>query len=143
MTGRKVLVLFVFLMLFFLFRKFSSSLYEPFEYFYDSGGLAGFPKEFDSVLYLGSISLKFLINMLLSVACVYFFFKDVGIARKAALVFVWVGLILIPMYFAMVHFEFPFGHLFAFYIRRIIIYPILLIVLLAGFEFLFSKTKIN
>jgi exosortase F-associated protein len=138
---RKLFVLSLFLGLFILLRKFTSSFYEPLEFYFNSGAVVELPSNIKIGHYILSLGIRFLMNSLLSLACIYYFFKNREITSLAFKVFLFIGSFLFVFYFLMLAFDFPFGHRFAFYVRRIIIYPILLIVLLAGFEFLNPKIK--
>ena len=50
-----------------------------------------------------------------------------------------IGIVVIPIYFYQVYEAFPFGKMFGYYTRRVLIHPIVLLVLLASFTSILKK----
>ncbi|MCB9202318.1 MAG: exosortase family protein XrtF [Flavobacteriales bacterium] len=85
---------------------------------------------------------RYLLNALLSSAIVYFWFREFKYAKYSFYLFVLVFLILYPMYLYQIYHKFELGEMPVFYIRRFLIQPILLFVLIPSFYFLqFIKRK--
>lgn len=90
---------------------------------------------------LASTSLRFLFNMVLSLWILWFLFKTESFIKAALWVYLFAFLILLFLFFLLLEADTSFLKMALFYIRRFLIQPILLFVMVAGFYFL--KTKGN
>jgi exosortase F-associated protein len=109
--------------------------YDPFvQYFKFDYLKGGFP-----VFVMGPLLLdlfaRYIVNTVLSLIIIYMAYlnkENLFFAIKLyALTFAIIGL----LYFIYLKIEFPNGYLFAFYLRRILIHPLLLLILLPSFYF--------
>lgn len=113
-----------------LVRKYEQTLfYDPLlNFFHQDFMNITFP-EIDVSKHLLSIFFRYLVNSILSLGIIYFIFKDVKVLKFSALVFsIFFFIFLIP-YLYFIHIEFKGFYTAGFYVRRLLIQPVLLLVL--------------
>lgn len=125
-----------------LVRAFAPNIfYDPFIEYFKNDFLSGnFPK-YDSTKLILSLSFRYALNAIISLRILYVLFK-----RKSQIVFAskFYGIafiLLITIYFFQLNAEFSNGYLLSFYIRRMLIHPIFLLVLIPAFYYQ-KKSKI-
>lgn len=125
--------------LFAFYRQTESWFYEPLGNYYHFSA-AKMP-EVHYLIYFWDIASKFLINTLISLLCIDLFYGNQFYNKLARYTFLMIGIVVIPIYFYQVYEAFPFGKMFGYYTRRVLIHPIVLLVLLASFYFDSKKNK--
>ena len=108
----------------------SEIFYDPFlKYFASTSSNPAFP-HFEWARLITSHIFRFLLNLIFSLGIVHFLFLNKKWTFQALVLITLSFLIFFPIYWYSVYTEFSFGNLFSFYIRRFVIQPlpILLIV---------------
>ena len=132
----KILLVIILVSLLVLIRMFQSELfYDPLlSYFKSDYSKLPIP-EINSLEFIGNITLRFFMNSFISLAILWVLFKDKGIIKLSSILYVIFFIILI---LALNFLLFYSGskNLFAiFYVRRFLIQPLLLLVLIPAFYF--------
>ena len=129
---KKLLLTAPFLLALVLVRVFENDMfYDPFiKYFHSSAyhTQGNFP-EFSWLKHLFSIAFRYSINTILSLIIIFLLFRDKQTLSFSAVLFLIQFLLLIIVYSIMLGNEFAWGYLSAFYVRRFLLQPILLILL--------------
>lgn len=107
--------------------------YDPFLHFFRKTGSA-FP-QFSWVPLIISHILRFSLNMIFSLGIIHFLFLNKKWTLQSGILIGISFLIFFPIYLYCLYTEFSFGRLFGFYIRRIIIHPIPLLILIPLFYY--------
>ena len=107
----------------------SKIFYDPFLDYFANTGNSAFP-QFEWGRLIGSHIFRFLLNLIFSLGIVHFLFLNKKWTFQAMVLITLSFIIFFPIYLYSVYTEFSFGNLFSFYIRRFVIQPlpILLIV---------------
>lgn len=109
--------------------------YDPFMYFFEqafrsTGGELQFPpRMFFNVL------LRFLLNTIISLAILYVAFRSWGIIKFASLIYAVFLLVLFPVFVFLMQDVKPDAYLAAFYVRRFLAHPVLILILLPAFYY--------
>lgn len=106
--------------------------YDPFMYFfgaaYETGSMLNIPNQ----LFLNLI-FRFLLNTAISLLILWVAFRSKGIIKFAGLIYAAFFVILFPLFiYLMQHVE-PSDYLAAFYVRRFLAHPLLILILLPAF----------
>ncbi|MBW4359750.1 exosortase F system-associated membrane protein [Flavobacterium taihuense] len=117
-------------------RAFEGHLfYDPFLVYFEGDYLKMPLPDFNaSKLFLG-LSLRFFLNTILSLGVLYTIFKDKEMIQFAALLYFFFFLILIIGFFLIPHFYANQNNLLLFYVRRFLIQPLFLIILIPAFYY--------
>lgn len=109
--------------------------YDPFIQYFKFDYLKGdFPVfEFESLLI--SLALRYSINAVISLIIIYTAYLNKESLLFAIKFYAFAFVIICLFYFMHLIMEFSNGYLFAFYLRRILIHPVLLLILLPTFYF--------
>ena len=107
----------------------SKIFYDPFLDYFANTGNSAFP-QFEWGRLIGSHIFRFLLNLIFSLGIVHFLFLNKKWTFQAMVLITLSFILFFPIYLYSVYTEFSFGNLFSFYIRRFVIQPlpILLIV---------------
>ena len=109
--------------------------YDPFlHYFHEANKHAVFPN-FEWAKLIFSYSLRFLLNLFFSGMVVYFVFKNKAWTVQAIILMGIVFAITLPIYLYCIHTKFEIGYLFSFYMRRFVIQPLILLVIIPLFYY--------
>lgn len=109
--------------------------YDPFlDYFGTASKSAPFPS-FDWGRLILSHLFRFGLNLLFSVVMIYFLFRRKDWAVQAAILIVLVFAITFPIYLYCISTEFEVGHLFSFYMRRFVIQPLIVLLIIPMFYY--------
>lgn len=112
-----------------------SIFYDPFIDYFNGAYLTDPLPEFDTSLLFTNIGLRYLANSIISIAIIYIVFLNKG-GLKFSIIFYSISFfILCFFYYFHLNIDFKNGYLAAFYIRRMLIHPILLLVLLPTFYY--------
>ncbi len=122
-------------------RVFENTLfYDPLiEYFKSSFQTAPFP-ELDKIKYFFFIVFRFGLNLLFSTIIIGLIYKSKEYIKATLWVHLIAFILLIIIFYTTISFDDEWAKMATFYIRRFLIHPILLFILLPGFFFI-SKTK--
>ncbi|PNW29896.1 exosortase F system-associated membrane protein [Formosa algae] len=119
-----------------LIRAFETDLfYDPFLEFFKNDYLFLDTPVFDTLKLIAFTSLRYLINTILSLGIIYFTFKNVGALKFSAVFYAVVYVILILIFLFLVLHAKQNNYFFLFNIRRFLIQPLLLLLLLPAFYY--------
>ena len=128
-------IAFVFLLLA-LVRWFQNDLfYDPYLLFFQNDYLYMDSPRQETLKLVANTALRFFINTILSLIVLYLFFKDVSIIKFSSLVYCISFCILIPLFLFFVLDPKQENYYLFFNIRRFLIQPILLLMLLPAFYY--------
>ncbi|MGB5262042.1 MAG: exosortase F system-associated protein [Lutimonas sp.] len=135
-----IALLFIFLV---GFRSIANRLfYDPFLHYFDHDYLSEPIPNYNSYKLLFHLFLRYLINTLASLGIVWIAFKDKNLLQFSVKFYVIAFLFLTFAYFTILNGELKDGYLFVFYVRRFLIHPLLLIILLPAFYYKRGKLSI-
>ena len=109
--------------------------YDPFQtFFHLANKHAEFP-DFDWTPLILNYLFRFGLNLVLSAAVVYFIFKNKQWTLQAIVLMLIVFAITFPLYLYCIHTQFDIGYLFSFYMRRFVIQPLILLLIIPLFYY--------
>jgi len=117
--------------------------YDPFLYYFKNSYLYGNDlPEFDWIKMTLFLILRYGINTIISLGIIYTLFKDKELMKFSVVAYILTFIVLLPIYYYYIDIEFESGYLGAFYIRRFLIQPLLLFLLVPAF-FYQKKVQAN
>jgi exosortase F-associated protein len=127
-----------------LVRAFETKFfYDPFlAYFKGDFYHKDFP-DYDLARVIWNVSGRFLVNSVLSVLVIWFLFWNKKYVKYAVYILIGFFIVLLPTYIILIENEFKLGENFGFYIRRFLIQPYLLLILIPAFYYHQQKTVQN
>lgn len=142
LTSKRILgIIFLFLLLASV-RFFEHSLfYDPLIDFYKGNYLKKIKPDFNYWLLLGSTSYRFLLNTAISLWVVWVAFKKVPILKFSLLFYAIAYIILILFFAYLTYFMHSHQYFLLFYVRRFLIQPIFVILLLPAFYYQLKVKK--
>ena len=109
--------------------------YDPFQaFFHLANKHAEFP-DFKWTPLIMNYLFRFGLNLVLSAAVVYFIFKNKQWTLQAIVLMLIVFAITFPLYLYCIHTQFDIGYLFSFYMRRFVIQPLILLLIIPLFYY--------
>lgn len=109
--------------------------YDPFqEYFHLANKHAPFP-DFNWLPLILNYFFRFGLNLILSATVVYLIFKNRKWTLQAIVLILIVFAITFPIYLYCIHTKFEVGYLFSFYMRRFVIQPLILLLIIPLFYY--------
>ena len=109
--------------------------YDPFlEYFKSADQTAIFPA-FDWVKLILSYLFRFILNAFFSLWIIHFLFQNKEWTKQAFVLMILIFIIVLPIYLFCIYDRFQFGYLFSFYIRRFVIQPLTLFLIIPIFYY--------
>ena len=112
-----------------------SLFYDPFlNYFHAADKNAQFP-DFECTKLIFNYLFRFSLNLALSAIIVHFIFKKKEWTMQAIVLMVLVFAITFPIYLYCIHTKFEIGYLFSFYMRRFVIQPLILLLIIPLFYY--------
>ena len=109
--------------------------YDPFQaFFHLANKHAEFP-DFEWTPLILNYLFRFGLNLVLSAAVVYFIFKNKQWTLQAIVLMLIVFAITFPLYLYCIHTQFDIGYLFSFYMRRFVIQPLILLLIIPLFYY--------
>lgn len=109
--------------------------YDPFQaFFHLANKHAPFP-EFNWVPLVLNYLFRFGLNLILSASIVYLIFQNKQWMLQAILLILIVFIITFPIYLYCIHTKFEVGYLFSFYMRRFVIQPLILLLIIPLFYY--------
>ena len=101
--------------------------YDPFSLYFKNDYLSSIFPKFDVLSLFLSVSLRFILNSVFSLAIIYCLFKDWEVTKFAAVLYAFFFVLLISAFFVLVLFSDQSNNFMLFYVRRFLIQPILLL----------------
>ncbi|RQO39173.1 exosortase F system-associated protein [Chryseobacterium sp. KBW03] len=109
--------------------------YDPFlTYFHEANKNIEFPAFEWGKLILGHV-FRFVLNLLFSCLIIYGLFKNKQWAVQGAVMMLIVFAIALPIYLYCIHDQFEIGYLFSFYMRRFVIQPLIILLIVPMFYY--------
>lgn len=129
-------VLAVLVLLLIAIRAFEHRIfYDPFlDYFKNDYLNLPFPT-YDGLALLGSMLLRYLINSAISVVIIYLVFSDASLIKLTVVLYAVLGLLLLLVLFGLLYFSDSQSNFVLFYVRRLLIQPLFLLLFLPAFYF--------
>jgi exosortase F-associated protein len=117
--------------------------YDPFiAYFKSNFQLQPLP-DLDKGLYVISTVFRYFINLLFTVCMIWFLYKSKEFVKATLWVHLFSFIILLAVFFILLPLEDEWVKMTLFYIRRFLIHPILLFILVPGFYFISKKQTVS
>ncbi|MBJ2173358.1 exosortase F system-associated protein [Aureibaculum sp. A20] len=130
-----ILVFLLFTMLV-LVRAFQKHLfYDPFIHYFASDFLAKPIPEYNTFKLFASLFMRYLINTIISLAIIYVIFRKKGLVKFSIKFFTAAFIFLGIFYFILLQMEMLDGYLLTFYIRRFLVHPIFVLILVPAFYY--------
>ena len=109
--------------------------YDPFiNYFHIANKHAHFP-DFEWFKVIINYVLRFGFNLILSAIIIHFIFKNKDCTVQAVILMLIIFAITLPIYLYCIDTKFEIGYLFSFYIRRFVIQPLILLMIIPLFYY--------
>jgi len=109
--------------------------YDPFlNYFHEANKNLSFPSFEWGELILGYL-FRFILNLLLSCLIIHFCFKNQEWTIQGAILMIIIFFITFPIYLYCIYNKFEIGYLFSFYMRRFVIQPLILLLIIPMFYY--------
>lgn len=108
--------------------------YDPFMYFFEQAFQRGETLNFTTGMFF-NVFLRFLLNTLISLAILWVAFRSWGIIKFASLIYAGFFLVLFPLFIYLMNHVRPEDYLAAFYVRRFLAHPLLILILLPAFYY--------
>jgi exosortase F-associated protein len=133
---RKIIAIITLTVLLVSIRGFESDLfYDPLIQFFKTEHLTGSLPAFDTLKLLGNITLRYLANTLLSLILLWFLFREAGIIKISIMIFLTFFVLFMIAYSYLLFYSNTADYVLLFYVRRFLIQPILLLILIPAFYF--------
>ncbi|HLO72437.1 MAG TPA: exosortase F system-associated protein [Flavobacterium sp.] len=133
---KRVLLLFLAILGLVFVRAFENQLfYDPFLQFFKYDYQNKPLPSFNTVkLFLG-LFFRYVLNTILSLGIIYLLFKQLQLVKFSALLFVVLFVILMLLFFGVLHFSKQPDYLVLFYLRRFLIQPLFLVLFIPAFYY--------
>lgn len=109
--------------------------YDPFLQFFESADRFAMFPDFVWGKLIFSYLLRFALNVFFSLCIIHFLFQNKEWTKQAFILILLVFMIVFPIYLYCIHDKFQFGYLFSFYVRRFVIQPLTLILIIPIFYY--------
>lgn len=119
-----------------LVRAFEDQLfYDPFlQFFKDDYQNKPLPV-FDTAKLFFGLFFRYVLNTLFSIAIIYLLFKQLQLVKFSAILFGILGVVLMVLFFGLLHFFEQPDYLILFYLRRFLIQPLFLVLFIPAFYY--------
>jgi len=132
----------VFIMLLFLIRAYESELfYDPLIVYFQNDYLYSKMPEVHIWNLVVDIFFRYVLNSLLTLGIIYLAFNQKKYVKFTSFFLLFAFLLLIVIFVYLLKQEFKHGYLFPFYIRRFLIHPLFLLVLIPAFYYMKKSTN--
>ncbi|MDC8003051.1 exosortase F system-associated protein [Aureisphaera galaxeae] len=119
-----------------LIRAYASDLfYDPLIVFFETTHSTDVLPEMDIIKLLGNTSLRFLMNTAISLLILWVIFKRSDVIKVSALLYACVFVLLMIFFWILLGSDQAGGHMALFYIRRFLIQPVFVLLLIPAFYF--------
>lgn len=119
-----------------LVRAFENKLfYDPFLSFFKLDYQNKSLPSFENIPLFFGLFLRYVLNMVLSLVIIYSLFKQLPLVRFAMVLYCVFFVVLIVLFFGLLHFSEQPDYLILFYIRRFLIQPLFLVLFIPAFYY--------
>jgi len=119
-----------------LVRAFGTKLfYDPFIQYFKNDYLDTSMPDYNALKLWLHIFLRYFINTVISLIIIYVAFQKKGLVKFSIKFYTAGFLVLGIVYFILLQFEMVNGHLFTYYVRRFLIHPVFVLILLPAFYY--------
>lgn len=119
-----------------LVRAFQHQLfYDPFINYFSNDFLSNPIPDYNTFKLFVSLLFRYTINSIISLAIIYVIFRKKGLVKFSIKFFVAAFIFLIIFYFVLLQLEMLDGYLLTFYIRRFLIHPLFVLILVPSFYY--------
>lgn len=108
--------------------------YDPFMYFFEQAFQRGETLDFTTDMFF-NVFLRFLLNTVISLTILWVAFRSWGIIKFASIIYAGFFIVLFPLFIYLMHNVDPEDYLAAFYVRRFLAHPLLILILLPAFYY--------
>ena len=113
----------------------SRIFYDPFlNYFHEANKNLPFP-DFEWGKLIAGYIFRFILNLIFSCLIIHFWFKNKEWTIQGAILITIIFLITFPIYLYCIYDKFEIGYLFSFYMRRFVIQPLILLLIIPMFYY--------
>ena len=129
------LIVALFLTLIFMRSFAATAFYDPFVEYFKNDYLTSIFPEFDTPKLFVNLFFRYLLNTLISLLIIYLFFQKKQLIIFSVKFYIITFITLSLVYFLLLKTSFSSGYLLPFYVRRMLIHPIFLLILLPAFYY--------
>ena len=127
----RILLIIPLVLLLMLVRYFGPKLfYDPFINYFESDYLTAVFPEFSMLKLYFYLLIRYVANMIISLNIIFLVFRKEDVIDFTLKFYIVAFIVLGLVYFTQLNMEFSNGYLFAFYVRRMLIHPMFLLILL-------------
>lgn len=125
-----------------LVRIFGDQLfYDPFIAYFKYEYLNSTMPQFDSTVLFTNIFMRYSINALVSLTIIYVAFQKKSYLRFSIKFYALAFIVFCLLYYLLLRMQMVNGYLFAFYVRRFLIHPVFVLILLPAFYYHYKELK--
>ncbi len=114
--------------------------YDPFMYFFEQAFQKGETIGYTFDMFF-NVFLRFFTNTLISLLILWVAFRSRGILKFSSLIYVGFFVVLFPLFIYLMYHVEPEDYLAAFYVRRFLAHPLLILILLPAFYYYRLSTE--
>ena len=138
----RIILIVLLVILLMLVRIFGDQFfYDPFIAYFKYEYLHSAMPKFDSVVLFTNIFMRYAINALISLALIYVAFQKKTYLRFSVKVFLIAVVVFCLLYYILLRMQMANGYLFAFYVRRFLIHPVFVLILIPAFYYHYKVLK--
>lgn len=132
----KIVLLIIFGGLLVIIRAYEDSIfYDPLlNYFKASGEYANLP-EFDTIKLMSNLALRYAMNTIISIAVLWVIFQNKDVIKLSIILYALLFIVLFVLFYFLLFSSEAMQNLSLFYVRRFLIQPIFLLILVPAFYF--------
>lgn len=108
--------------------------YDPFMYFFERAFQSGETIDYSFEMFF-NVFLRFLVNTFISLLILWVAFRSREIIKFAGIIYAAFFIVLFPLFIYLMHHVQPGDYLAAFYVRRFLAHPLLILILLPAFYY--------
>lgn len=132
----RIVITFVLFGLLFLVRAYETDLfYDPLILYFQNDYLYKTIPEIDSWHLVVDMLFRYTLNSVVTIGIIYMIFKKKRYVKFAGFLLMFSFMIMIVIFSLLLRADFESGYLFPFYIRRFIVHPVFLLILLPAFYY--------
>lgn len=109
--------------------------YDPFLHYFKSADHSAIFPQYEWTKLILSYLFRFLLNTFFSLWIIQFLFQNKEWTKQAFILITLIFVIVFPIYLFCIYDKFEFGYLFSFYIRRFVIQPLTLLLIIPIFYY--------
>lgn len=138
----KIVILGLLVLLLLLIRAFGDNvLYDPFTSYFKNDYLYNNIPKYDTLFMFFNLFIRYLVNAIVSLVMIYVAFGKKTYVQFSIKFYIIAFLVLSLVYYLLLRAGMHNGYLFTFYIRRFIIHPVFILILLPAFYYHYQLTK--